>query len=367
MPLAREAAIKALSIDDTLSEGHHALGIVLNYYDWDWAGAEQEYRRALELNPGDAHGRSNYAILLGQECRVEESISQARSAVERDPIAAVGHYALVLVLVQGRRFDDAITAARDGIELDQGYPTFHSGLGWALAGFGKYDEAVPAFRQATSVAPGEAFLEGYLGWGLGMAGRRDEALEILQELERRRTQEHVGGTALADVSLGLGDYDQAIEWLQAATGEHDGLTAHINALFKYDPLRADPSFQALLQRMNFPTVAVVPDRSSESPTTAVAAAEVVSEIPESPSIAVLPFRNMSADPDQEYFCEGMAEELIDALARLDGLRVVARTSSFQFKGQSPDLRDVGNNGGIPFTQVPTTGCGGVSSSDHGYP
>ena len=57
MPLAREAAIKALSIDDTLSEGHHALGIVLNYYDWDWEGAEQEYRRALELNPGDAHGR----------------------------------------------------------------------------------------------------------------------------------------------------------------------------------------------------------------------------------------------------------------------------------------------------------------------
>ena len=114
---------------------------------------------------------------------------------------------------------------------------------------------------------------------------------------------------------------------------------YLSTLLVFDPLRADRRFQDLLKQINLPATAVTSDRMVLPQSQSVEDAESPSE---TPSIAVLPFRNMSADPDQEYFCEGMAEELIDALAKLEGLRVVARTSSFQFKGQSPDLRDVGN-------------------------
>ena len=93
----------------------------------------------------------------------------------------------------------------------------------------------------------------YLGWALGLAGQREEALAILKELERRRAQEYVGGIFLAFVSVGLGEDDQAISWLQEAVEERDGWLMALDTTLLFDPLRSDPRFQALLKKMNFPS------------------------------------------------------------------------------------------------------------------
>ena len=255
MPEAKQSALKALALDETVGDAHAALAYVLHYYEWDWAGAEHEYRRALALNADDATARSHYAFLLGQQGRADESVTEARSAVESDPVSPLTRLTLVVMFVTARRFDTAVVEAQAAIIETDPNSYSHIGLGFGFAGLGSYEEAVESFRQATNLGPGDPIPQSYLGWALGLAGRQQEALTILDDLERRRSQEYVGGVLLAWASLGLGDNDQAISWLQQAADERDGQMAFLNTWFLFDPLRSDPRFQALLRRMNFPGTA----------------------------------------------------------------------------------------------------------------
>ena len=255
MPEAKEAALRALALDETAADGHLVLGFVLHYYEWDWAGAEREYGRALELSPGDAQARTAYASLLADTGRVDEAVPEARSAVERDPVSAMPRFVLAQVFVAARRFEEAIAAAHAAIELDPSFPSSYQALGWGLVGLGRYDEAVEAFRQQVVVAPGDPMAQAGHGWALGVAGRKQEALSILGDLERRRSDSYVGGSLLAGICVGLGDHDRAISWLQKAAEERDGIMTFVNSLLVSDPLRSDPRFQALLRRMNFPEIA----------------------------------------------------------------------------------------------------------------
>ena len=258
MPAAKEASLKALAIDDTVADAHLALGMVLHFYEWDWPGAERECRRALDLNPGYTQARTVYALLLGVAGRADESVAEARAAVERDPLEVYSRHMSSLMLYLARRYDEAIVEARAGIELDRAYHLFYWDLGLPLVGLGRYDEAVEALRQAAMLAPGDLFSQSYFGWALGLAGQRQEARAILEDLEQRRTQEYVGGIFLAQASLGLGEHDQAIAWLQKAAEERDGWMVALNTLLLFDPLRSDSRFQALLKKMNFPPVASTP-------------------------------------------------------------------------------------------------------------
>ena len=205
MPMAKEAALKALAIDETVADGHFALAFVLDAYEWNWAGAEREYRRALELNPGDTLARSNYALLLGNLGRADAGIAEARHAVDLDPLSVFNRFRLALALYQARRFDAAMAEARAGVELEPTYHPFHWDLGWTLAGLGRYDEAVEAMRQATILTPGDPSTQALFAWALGLAGQREEALAIRTDLERRRTQEYFSAFFTALVSVGLGE------------------------------------------------------------------------------------------------------------------------------------------------------------------
>ena len=251
MPDAKEAALKTLALDETVADAHAALAVVLHYYDWDWAGAEREYRRALELNPGDTFARSMYAHLLGDVGRVDDSVAEARSAVKRDPLSPFSQYTVSMVFSMARRFDEAITAAQAASELDPSFHWSYTSRGWGLAGLGKHDEAVESLRRATTLTPGDPLPQLFLGWALALAGRRQEALGILDNHDRRQRQEYVGGVMLAILSLGLDEHERAISWLEQAARQRDGLMASLGVFFVFDPLRGDPRFQALIRRMNF--------------------------------------------------------------------------------------------------------------------
>ena len=250
MPVAKSAALEALALDDTVADAHVALAMVLHFYDW--AGAEREYRRAVELSPGDTFARYNYSFLLAEQGRVELSLTEARSAVERDPIEPTCQFMLAFALVFARRFDAAVAEAQSGIEIEPIHGSLHMVLGLGLAGLGRYDEAVGAHRQATKLAPGTDNVQGFLGWALGLAGHPQDAGAILTELKRRGSRKHVESGLLALICVGLGDTDRALSYLQHAAEEREVVMTMLQRLFVYDPLRSDPRFQALLKKMNFP-------------------------------------------------------------------------------------------------------------------
>ena len=252
MPRAKEAALKGLALDETVTDAHVALAVVLDCYEWNPAGAEQEYRRALELNPGNTLARSFYSHLLARAGRTDASVAEARQAIERDPLSVLHSYFFAVALVCGRRFEEAIAQAHAGIELEPNYHSSYWSLGWGLAATGRHEEAVGAFRHATTIVPDDPLSRAYLGWAVGLAGHRQEALTILADLEQRRTQEYVAGSLMAAVCLGLGQHEQAISWLLKTFEERDNLLPYLNVWFAYDPLRSDLRFQDLRRRTNFP-------------------------------------------------------------------------------------------------------------------
>ena len=203
MPVAKEAARTALALDEGAGDAHFAVAGVLDFYEWNWAGAEREYRRALELNPGDTLARSLYADLLGRVGRSEEAIAEARDAVERAPLSVFGRHILAIKLYNAGRFDDVVAQAYENIELDPSHHPFYVVLAWALAAL-------------------------------------------------RGTRKYVAGALMAVACVGLGRREEAISWLYRAADERDALLPWLNVWFLLAPLRADPRFQALRRRMNLP-------------------------------------------------------------------------------------------------------------------
>ena len=254
MPSAKEAALKALVLDETVADAHLALGCVLHYYDWDWLGAEHQYRRALELNPSDTLVRVVYGHLLAT-CldRPDAALAEVRQAVSLDPVSLFSRHTLALVLAFAGQFDAAIEEEHNALALEPTFLVAYRGIGYATAAAGRYQEAVAALQQGRTHAQGDLMLEGFLGCAYALAGQREEALEIVDQLEQRRGEGH--SAPLACVYAGLGEHDQAIEWLERAREKREGALTYLTVWSCFDPLRSDPRFQDLLRRMNFPETA----------------------------------------------------------------------------------------------------------------
>jgi tetratricopeptide (TPR) repeat protein len=245
----RVAAKRALAIDDTLSEAHVALGAVLQYHDWDWAGAEQELKRAIELNPNSGLAQGQYAWYLAFMGRQDESIREAKRAVQLDLFSPFAISTLSSIYYYGRQYDKALEQARKCIERFPDNLVANQWLTLILEANGMYDQEVAAWQKAMTLS-GEkpedvaALGRAYKGGGIRGAWRWD-----LERLERLPREEEV---AMAWRYACLGKRDKALEWLEKGYKEHAPGMAGIKTEPRLDSLRSDPRFQALLRRMNFP-------------------------------------------------------------------------------------------------------------------
>jgi TolB-like protein/Tfp pilus assembly protein PilF len=244
----KAAARKALELDEGLAEAHAALGDALDEGDWDWAGSDREYQRALELSPNSAGVHDAYSFYLLLMGRAGEAIAHEMRAMEINPLDTNLYWKLGQRYYWSRQYDQTLQQCQRFLELNPG------GRLWTTPGFayrekGMYKEAIAAFLSAPQ--PFSALILGHLGNAYARAGQKAEAQKLLQKLIELSKQ-GLGTWEVALVYAGLGDKDRAFEWLEKAYQVHDKGLIYLKVDPPLDPLRSDPRFQDLLRRMNFP-------------------------------------------------------------------------------------------------------------------
>jgi serine/threonine-protein kinase len=251
MPKARAAVTKALELDDTLAEAHTQRALI-KMKDWDWVGAEKEFRRALELNPKDALTHLYYAQFLNTVGRHQEALAEAKRAEQLDPLSPfISANVIVRYGILGE-YDQAIEQSRKALELNPNFWLTHSTLAGVYRKKGMYDEAIAGYRKAASGSGAYPWPLAHLAYTYGLAGRRREGLEILFQLKELSEQRYVRPDMIAHAYAGLGQKDEALQLLEKAHEMHELDAYRFVVRGAFEPLRDDPRFQELLRRMNLP-------------------------------------------------------------------------------------------------------------------
>ncbi|MGH9368185.1 MAG: protein kinase domain-containing protein [Thermoanaerobaculia bacterium] len=255
-PQAKEAALKAVELDPSLAEAHTFLAVAKLLYDYDWAGSEQEFRRALESNPADASTHYWYGVYLVALGRFEAGMQEIKRALELDPLSLEINNSLGMLFYYWRRYDEAIEQLRRTLELDSSYFFADMVLGQVYEQKGEFRAAAAAFERArwVSAEAGESPPEILAGLirSDALAGNRAAAMKRLEELKRLMTQRYVSRHDLAVASLALGEKEQALDWLEKAYEDRNWWMPFLKVDPRFDALRSEPRFQALLRRIGLP-------------------------------------------------------------------------------------------------------------------
>jgi serine/threonine protein kinase/tetratricopeptide (TPR) repeat protein len=255
---ARGAATKALEIDETLAEPHATLGFVKFWYDWDFTGAESEFRQAIKLNPDYATARHWYGEFLGLMGHFDEGFKELQAAQQIDPLSAIINTDLGKLLLLARQPDRAIEQLQKTLELDPEYPLAHLFLALAYNQKGLHQEAIAELERYANKPDSRTIFKAALGFVDGQSGRKDEAVSILNELEERSTtNEYLSPFQIALIYVGLGKKDKAIEWLQTAKRERDPFLMYIRVDPNFDSLRTDPRFVELMKQISVPAQSIL--------------------------------------------------------------------------------------------------------------
>ena len=250
-PIARDAAQKALRMDDELSDAHATLGIIHFYYDWDGLAAENELKRALEINPNNATAHAWYGESLAAMGRFPEAIEETRRALSDDPLSQnINSIAGWTFLLAGHA-DASVQTLKKAIELEPDFPRSHFRLGIAYESKHQYPQAIPEFQKAIQLSTGNPYYQASLAYAYGMSGNAAEARKLLKELQVRATHEPIPAFAFAVVYLGLNNKDAAFQWLEKTPADHSTSMAFA----KVDPtlaaLRSDSRFNLIARHLNF--------------------------------------------------------------------------------------------------------------------
>ena len=251
-PKANAAALRALELDETMAEAYDSLGHVKAALNWDLPGAEQDYKRAVELNPSYSTARRGYGYILSLMQRHEEAIALMKLARDLDPLSVSVNAFLGLVYMKARQYDQSIAASRAAVELDQNNPQGHWILARALDAANQLSEALSEAEKAASLSAGSQPYTGHLGYAYARIGDRDRALEIVRQMLELAKTRYVSAYYLGLTYASLGEPDSAMEWLEKAYEERN---ARLLEVFDpaFDSLRSDVRFQDLVRRIGLPT------------------------------------------------------------------------------------------------------------------
>jgi tetratricopeptide (TPR) repeat protein len=248
MPKAREAAEKSLALDDHLAEGHFSAARIKYWADWDWPGAEREFKRALELKPNDAEIRGGYKDFLIRQGRFDEALIQAKREQELDPMSFAVSYRLASLYYSSRRYDQALAQARELVGLYPNFSAAHSILGAILTQKEMPGEAIPELQKAIDLQRTDSNIS-QLGYAYARAGRTREAQELLRELEGISKRRYVSPVAIARIHLGLGERDRLFALLQKAYEDRSDHLLWLGVDPAFDSVRGDERFSDLMRRV----------------------------------------------------------------------------------------------------------------------
>ncbi|HSY04401.1 MAG TPA: winged helix-turn-helix domain-containing protein [Steroidobacteraceae bacterium] len=244
---ARAAATRALALDDTLGAAHTSLAFALDLYAWDWAAAEKEYKRAIELSPGYATAHHWYAWHLLVMGRDSEGIFEMRRAESLDPLSLIISADLAEALCIAHLYDESVRQSKRTLDLDPNFAVAHYQLGQTLAQKHLYDEAIAEFQRAIELSGHSGAFDSNLAYVYALSGRKVEAEKILEALEAGPGKNPSIDANIALVYVGLGDHDQAMNWLNKAYEARFNPSILLRPAF--DPLRSDVRFKDLWRRV----------------------------------------------------------------------------------------------------------------------
>jgi serine/threonine protein kinase/TolB-like protein/Flp pilus assembly protein TadD len=250
LPKAKAAAKRALELDESLAEAHVALGQIKFQFDWQWSGAEREFKRALELNPNSVGAHVFYSMFLTNMLRSEEAITECRRAAELDPVSPGSTNILAWTLYYAGRYDESIRLLRKSLETDPGLP-WHLTLSMNYVAKHAPAEAAAACRKAVELAPDNQAVLTSCGHDLAVVGRHQEALALLERVKRLERRKPVDPYNLASLYVGLGEKELALQSLERAFQDRSPSLPSLRLDFS-QPLRLEPRFQEMVRRMNFP-------------------------------------------------------------------------------------------------------------------
>jgi eukaryotic-like serine/threonine-protein kinase len=249
-PRSKAAAMRALELDDRLAEAHASLGFVQRFWDWDWPASEASLRRAIALAPSYTTAHRWYGHLCTGLARHDEALAEVHSALDLEPVSLIIQTVVGDAYFYARRYDEAIVFYRRALELEPEFFAGRSDLARALEHSGHIAEAVSEYERAIRMA-GTSMADPSAGLAnvLAVSGRSDEARAMLHELSRQRGERYVSPWALASIHARLGELPEALTWLERAYDEHDSTLVWLKVHPRFDPLRGETRFAALLERM----------------------------------------------------------------------------------------------------------------------
>ena len=249
-PKALEAARRAVSLGVNLAEPHASLAVALGRSEWNWPGAEDEYKRAIALNPSYSMAHRLYASLLGTTRRHQEAWKQINEAMRLDPLSLPNNAEVVRTLYYARNYDQAIEQGQKAMQLDPNYVRTHFWLGRVYSQKGMYREAIASSEKILESMPDSTLGLTEMAYSLAVAGRRKEARQILRRLEGRSTSAFVPAYNFAVIHIALNEEEVAVRYMQQAYENRDWALVVLAVEPRLDPLRTDPRFQEILAKLN---------------------------------------------------------------------------------------------------------------------
>jgi TolB-like protein/Tfp pilus assembly protein PilF len=250
-PAAKEAGTRALRMDDSLAAAHATLGFINFYYDWNASVANNEFRRALAENPHYAMAHSWYGESLAAKGDYSEALAEAQTALQDDPLSMIVSSNAGWTFALAGQYDRAVETLKKAIEIDPAFPRTHFRLAELYEQRGEYALAIPEFEQAVQLSAGDPYYEGSLGHAYGASGNFGQARRVLQSLQSRPADQYVPPYAIALIHAGLGEKDQAFQWLQKAVEDRSTPMVFLRSDPELAGLRSDPRFALLARLVNF--------------------------------------------------------------------------------------------------------------------